>query len=188
MEGQTKVDRLRPLNDLMPHRCLNALEDIKALFAHALTDSIDMVERIQRICDDALNTRSPSSDGPTNELRVAVALEREFPECVDEGRMGFIQRLARAAVTTLARPSSDKRLADTEWEGPAYEYGVTWGPTLTEEQVREFVDAADYYIAGLQAVQRKTRVRDLGERHVAFDRVRTAILASLRSTAGEMGG
>jgi hypothetical protein len=30
--------------------------------------------------------------------RVAVALEREFPECIDEGRMGFIQRLARAAL------------------------------------------------------------------------------------------
>jgi hypothetical protein len=44
---------------------------------------------------ERLNT-APAGDDVVE--RVAVALEREFPECIDEGRMGFIQRLARAAL------------------------------------------------------------------------------------------
>lgn len=43
------------------------------------------------------------------------------------------------------------------------------------EAAGKFLSAADYYIAGLQAVQRKDRVRDLDERHVGYDRARTAL-------------
>ena len=35
--------------------------------------------------------------------RVAAALEREFPECVDEGRTKFLMRLARAAEASAMR-------------------------------------------------------------------------------------
>jgi hypothetical protein len=48
-----------------------------------------------------LRTLLTALDGDEVELRVAVALEREFPECVDEGRMGFIKRLAKASLNAI---------------------------------------------------------------------------------------
>jgi hypothetical protein len=55
----------------------------------------------------SLNT-APAGDDVVE--RVAVALEREFPECIDEGRMGFIQRLARAALK--ATTHTEERASD----------------------------------------------------------------------------
>lgn len=53
----------------------------------------------------ALASALPSKPAQGDVERVAVALEREFPECVDEGRMGFVRRLAIAALSAQpARP------------------------------------------------------------------------------------
>jgi hypothetical protein len=45
----------------------------------------------------------------------------------------------------------------------------------SREAVIQFLHAADYYIAGLQAVQRRTRVTNLDERHVGYDHARATL-------------
>ena len=60
------------------------------------------------IIDAALTSTSTVAVEGDEVERVAVALEREFPECADEGRMGFIQRLARAAIDALTGKGGGK--------------------------------------------------------------------------------
>jgi hypothetical protein len=41
-------------SDLLPFRCLRALDEIRSLLLHARTDAVDLVDMIHRAADDAL--------------------------------------------------------------------------------------------------------------------------------------
>ena len=47
--------------------------------------------------------------------------------------------------------------------------------------ITRFFRAADYYIAGLQAVQRKQTPSNMGERHLDYDDARTELLKEIKS-------
>jgi len=57
----------KPSPALLPTRCLAALDKIEALRRHARTDAIDMIERIRRICDEALVDDAPMTNSRVSE-------------------------------------------------------------------------------------------------------------------------
>jgi hypothetical protein len=64
------------------------------------------------------------------ELAIAVALEREFPECVDEGRMDFIQRLAKAAYTAMVSATPQEPTDATGANGQSVKLLTIGGRTV----------------------------------------------------------
>lgn len=51
-------------SELLPFRCLRAIEEIVALQKHARTDAVDLVERIHAITEEALRSQSNKVSKP----------------------------------------------------------------------------------------------------------------------------
>lgn len=51
-----------PQSELMPFRCLRALDEIRALLVHARTDAVDLVDLIHRATEKALFPAQPPQE------------------------------------------------------------------------------------------------------------------------------
>lgn len=125
-----------------------SIADLKALLAFASHPQPEVTRIYVRWSDDGERirkwSREPFAEGepvdaigePVNELAARVAAYAETCTGLEPRRI-----LREAATSLRQRPVAVDREADAgepvKWEGPAYEYGVIWGPSEpTEREVQ----------------------------------------------------